>query len=512
MKSHARTRAAKGSALIVCHRWFTSGEGWAWDDGWPDTDLNEALGLLKQELPSLRRPEHLARHRLRHGVLVVRSTDDLECPDPLARPRHPVLIAGVFMPGVHLHDCSPSDEEAMLGQAERQCRELYSPGSKPGLSLAMPAKVANVLRRRNAVKIMGLLALVIIALGVGTETVDAVKTFFGSEVGEKNIQPWVMAVKEPLQRWGAQDVVTQAASVDGDTQSKAVNQFFSLLSRQKGWDRLDGRHVDIDFLRRLPESAAKIESSPKEADVREAMLNLLKGFSAIASEKMQDRAPQEVVASIARQMDYRAWYASEDRKGLFDGRSDPPGEVERQYVSRFCTPAAGGEDGGLSKILHAIMVSQWGIRGLTDDDLRRRPWFVVGCFFEFLAANTALDPGAPQAPRVEGAQPQQNSAAVLERLRRYLPPESVVSRSRLSEDNLERVIRDGLRVLAMNLDIPTSGRDDRSVLEDVRVRLKQVAESTLEVIPERDMAASTRWYLEHLACRNATPQKEIPRK
>jgi hypothetical protein len=513
MTSQTKASLVRNYGLVICHRWFVSGEGWAWADGWKETDLQEALGLLKADLGSLRRPGQRAFHQLRRGILVAHSIEDLDCPDPLARPRHPVLITGVFIAGARRKDCSPSDEDLLLGEADRACRKLDSSGCKSELSLALPAGMANVRRRRNIVKIMCLFAVAAIACGVGGEALkEAVKgtaaTFgFAQEGGEKNIQPWALAVRGPLQRWGIQDLAPQAASVDGNTQAQAVNAFLALLARQQDWGRLDDRHVDLEFLRRLPELPAKVERSPKEAAVRGVMLDLLKDFSPIESEKMEEQTPEEIIAAIARNMDYRAWYAGETRQVLFDGRSMPCGDREREYVLRFCVPAVGIEDGGLTQVLHEIMVSQWGVNGLTGEDLRRRPWFVVGCFFEFVAANAAVDPVALRNPRAEEAGPQRNSAAVLERLRKHLPAESVVSRGRLREDNLERVIRDGLRVLAMNLDIPTSGRDDRSLLEDVRARLKQVAESTLEAVPEGDMATSTRWYLEHLACRIQTPQK-----
>ena len=63
-------------ALVICHRWFKTGEGWAWADSWRDDDLKQVRTLIQNDLASLRCPDHGARYRHRRGVLLVRTTDE----------------------------------------------------------------------------------------------------------------------------------------------------------------------------------------------------------------------------------------------------------------------------------------------------------------------------------------------------------------------------------------------------------------------------------------------------
>ena len=517
-------------ALVICHRWFKTGEGWAWADSWRDDDLKQARTLIQNDLASLRRPDQGARYRHRRGVLLVRTTNDLDCPDPLARPRHPVLITGVFVPNGRMSDCSPGDEESLLQEAETMCRRMDSPGTTSGLTLALPPGVTNAIRRRTAVRISGYLALMVIAMCGGVLAVSQGGGFEGFKeqakeqaskifpnTNDKNIHDWAKAVNDRMRQWGVQEPAPQAASSDGDTQSKAINQFLALLARQKAWGPLDGHHIDYAFLRRPPELAAKVENSPKEADVRSVMLDLLGSFSVDAKDKLPGQAtkqqgptPEDIVSAIATQTDYRVWYTGEQRELVFDGRSKPLDTSELDYLYRFCAPVAGINDGGLPKSLYDTMVGQWGVSGLTDEDLKRRPWFIVGSFFEFVSIHAASDRGASQKSAANETHDQQTASAAIERLRKHLPADSVVARNSLRDGNLELVIRNGLRELATMLDVPTNGRDDRTILGDVKTRLKQVAESSLEAVPTKDMLPSTQWYLERLACRNPVPQKGAP--
>jgi hypothetical protein len=496
-------------AMLICHRWFSSGEGWAWSDGIAGSVRKKVLDVLRKNLPALREVSKEPRdYTVPGGTVVVRTMEDPECPDPLARSRHPVLVAAVFIPGARPKDVSRRDAEELFSKAEQACRGVVAPGGTSGLELHLPETLANIIRRRRTMKYIGLLAAFAVIVGGCIAFAQVGKQILRPEADEKDISAWASAAEEQLDRWGVEVEQPKAASAAGDTQSGAVSAFLALLCRNDQWEQLDSGHVDGEYLSRLPKSAFQLDRNPKESDVRSAMTGLLNDLGAKRAAKEEQREPKAVIADIAGRMDYRHWYTGDARTAAFNGRAQGLPEEQRRYIYRFCPTSTGLEDGGLCKALYQIMTSQWGVKGLCEDDLRQRPWFVAGCFFEFasLAAVSSTETASqPTAAQSTGDSAKRTASAALQRLRKYLPEDSLLGRADLRRDNLDRPIKAAIRALARRLDVPTSGRDDRTILQDVRVRLKQIAESALETASSEDLPESTRWYLERLACPGPAP-------
>lgn len=509
MKSRDSTTSKAGMAMLICHRWFSSGEGWAWSNSIAGPVRKKVLDVLRHDLPALREVSKEPRHYMvAGGTLLVSTVEDTECPDPLARSRHPVLVAAVFIPGARPKDVRRSDAEELFGKVEQVCRGVVAPGGASGLQLCLPETLTNIIRRRRTMRYIGLLAAFAV-IGGGCIAFAQVGKILHPEADEKNIGAWASASEAQLDRWGVEVEQPKAASVAGDTQSGAVNDFLKLLCRKDQWEQLDSEHPDGEFLCRLPKSAVELDRNPKESDVRSAMTNLLNHLGTKRPAKEEQREPEAVIADIARCMDYRDWYTGKARIAVFNGRVQCLPEEQRRYIYRFCPPSTGLEDGGLCKALYQIMTSQWGVKGLCEEDLRQRPWFVAGCFFEFAslaAIPTAETPATqPAASQSTGDSAKRTDSAALQRLRKYLPRESLLDKADLRRDNLDRPLKAAIRALARQLDVPTSGRDDRTILEDVRVRLKQIAESALETASSENPPEPTRWYLERLTCPGPAP-------
>lgn len=522
-------RRNAGTAALVCHRWFSKGEAWASSDNLAPSTRQKVLDLLQKDLPLFRRvSKETPRYQVDGGVLLVRTSADPECPDMKARQREPVLITAVFVDAVRPRDLQAQDADLLLNQAERLCRCLSTPNEAKGLRLQIPMALSMGIRRRRVMKNALLATLVAVVVGscvafaqMGDKVCEFGRTLLSKALetkptttditsGPKDISAWAVATHAQLRRWGIEVPPPQSASLGGDTKSTGINVFLKLLCREGNLPPLQGKHMDVKYLERLPENAAQMGRSPDEEAVRVAMIRLLKVLAgaetpAEHTETADKRSAETVVADIANRMDYRQWYSSQSRTTAFCGTAPELPEQSRKYVYRFCPSASGIEDGSLCAMLYDVLTKQWGVQGITEDDLRLRPWFVAGCFFEFvsLAATPAVSksdplPGEPPPSAVVSLE---SDSAVLARLRRYLPADTLLPRDTLLRDNLDLPVKDALDRLARQLDIPTSGRDARTILEDVRIRLKQVAESMLEASRQDTLPDAMRWYLERLACR-----------
>lgn len=94
-----------GMAMPICHRWFSSGEGWAWSNSIAGPVRKKVLDVLRKDLPALREVSKEPRdYMVAGGTLLVSTVEDTECPDPLARSRHPVLVVAMFIPGARPKD------------------------------------------------------------------------------------------------------------------------------------------------------------------------------------------------------------------------------------------------------------------------------------------------------------------------------------------------------------------------------------------------------------------------
>jgi len=463
------------------------------------------MGLLQKNLSALRGVgQELRQYTISGGVVLVRTTSDPDCPDLLARARHPVLVTAVLVPKARCKDIRTTDAEFLLGQAERMARGVAAPGDAPGLEIDLPETLTKIIRRRRTMRFAGLVAAIAIVLGGCIVLAQSGKKILHPEADERDISAWASAIETQMRRWGEEVKPPSAASIDGGTQSSAVNQFLKLLSRQEQWGRVDAGHLDGEYLCRLPHPAAQVERNPRESDVREAVTGVLRTVTASRAETKDARTPEEIVSDVARSIDYRNWHTSQVRKTSFAGKEECLPAAQRDYIYRFCPSVAGMEDGGLCKALYGIMTDKWGVRGLCEEDLRRRPWFVAACFFEFVSL------GAVPETLVATSQPAEGTVAssesrIMERLRKYLPQDSALPRADQRGDNLERPITDAIRSLAERLDVPTAGRDASTILEDVRIRLKQIGESVLETT-SAETPEHLRWYLERLACRKPTTQ------
>ena len=500
MKSLINSRLTKrpGFAWVICHRWFRAGEDWAWSGGMSPALCQHILQQLQQEIYTLREIGQ-RQYDVRGGVLLVRTSADPNCPDPLARSRSPVLITAVYVPGFRIKNIQVPEIVSMLTEAECACRMADMPGGDPNLKVGLPERLDRAIRKRRIMK-FSILTLALAATGslvfAQSYPYQIPKKILDPDADGKDIKGWADAAEKQMRKWKWDDPDDpKPASALGNTRSKIVNEFLKRLSVSKSSSARQCKHIDGEYISRLPDSAEEVNSNPEEILVRKLMLGLLGKLEAKQVPEMETRKPEEIISEIAGTMDFRKWYTSVARKTCFNGRDDPLPEDERNYVYRFCPPATGLDDGGICGSLYDVMINQWGVHGLCKDDLRKRPWFVAGCFFEFLSL-AALE-GVPSTAG-------QSESPMMAAVRKNLPKGCLISKDRLRGDNLDRLVKDTLRELAKKLEVPTSGRDDRTILGAIQARLKDMADSALEGSAINSKSDPIVWYLERLACRGQT--------
>ncbi|RMH13538.1 MAG: hypothetical protein D6698_13880 [Gammaproteobacteria bacterium] len=437
------------------------------------------------------------------GTVVVRTVEDPECPDPLAKSRRPVIVVAAFIPGARDKDVRTSDVETLLTDAAKKCRGVDAPGSWPGLQLPLPENLKSINDVKSSYRPLVvvvpviLLGLVFICFAIVIPKISSLKELLrGLPANENNISEWASAAETQLEHWGIQDLPPE---------SNAIKEFLALMARNEKWGQLNGGHVDSEYLRRFPNPVKPLDRNPKESDVRKAMVRLLNNLEEMRETTEDSAEPKVIIEKIADAVDYRYWYTSDSRDTAFSGRAHHLSDEARSYIYRFCPSATGIENSGLCKALYHIMTDQWAIEGLCEDDLQKRPWFVAGCFFEFISLDAVPTEDVSSteeelASATTSDSTRQSTTAVVERLQKYLPTKCLLNKADLRNDSLELPINTAIEALARSLDVPIVGRDTRTILEDVRLRLKQIAASILETPSSKDLPETTKWYLERLTC------------
>lgn len=508
----------------MCHRWFHAGEGWAWAADFPPAVRESLLRCLQQDVSELRKLGRKREYSVHGGSLLVRTKADPDCPDRLARSRSPVLITAVYVSGIQVKEIQEMEIASMLDEAENKSRRAEAPGAVSSWTVALPERL-QAIRKQRTVNVMKKLVLITIFAACGiiamaqNETVMGWflrgKNAFDPNADQKDIRDWADASWKQMERWRMPLDRPEIGSKKGDSRSKAVNAFLRFLSLEhlseaSSSQAHDSKHIDGEYLRRLPKSAKEFNSTPEEVEVRSAMLSLLNDLGGKEESAKPPGNPASIISEIAVEMNFRTWYTSAARKVCFTGRFMPLQEEERNYVYRFCPSMSGGDVGGLNQKMYEIMTKEWGLDGLRDEDVRKRPWFIAGCFFEFLSQAAVEGLPEPAASRPADVATKQSESSLVATLRETLPKGSLLSRDGLRGDNPDRHIKDALRELAKkHIKVPTDGRDDRTILEDLQKRLKALAESTLEGRPDNSKSEVAVWYFQTLACRRP-PSKPAP--
>jgi hypothetical protein len=91
---------------VVYHRWFDSGEGWAFHPELAES-LYGIMGAVEKRLTV--REQGRVRAELNGKVLLGEITPDAQCEDPRARGRHPIIFRAVLADPVELERRSDED-------------------------------------------------------------------------------------------------------------------------------------------------------------------------------------------------------------------------------------------------------------------------------------------------------------------------------------------------------------------------------------------------------------------
>ena len=174
-----------------------------------------------------------------------------------------------------------------------------------------------------------------------------------------------------------------------------VNRFFALLSQEHLHDKLVGEHPDVKFLLRLPEvplyqlKTPAAGTSKELADLRNAIEKLL----AKSGAPTQGKPMRDMLNEIDQMMDYQLWWDRQSEsllKHLITCKAVNQEVWEK--ACRFCRRDSSTDWQCTPAQAMATSLKNWGVKGLTNDDATKRPWFVFAAYFYFLSRQDLPSP------------------------------------------------------------------------------------------------------------------------
>jgi hypothetical protein len=410
MKNSTQT----GEGAIAVHRWFSTGEGWAYHP-WYQARFAELLDVVKTDLQQRPKEGADAREQLIDrpalgGFVLGLHGIDPQCQDARARDRNPTIYRVVFL----RHRPTASERARLWDQLRRVAPEC--PGVDANLELSSlgektdrapmelsetPAAPGKVARPQPVRRRFGLFLCLIVLAGIA-----GVLGWFGGIVE----WPFGGAPTPPKDDWDStvrrmadllstkwQDPETRYGNPKLDRE--LVDRFFTLLSQDPVRDKLEGKHPDVQFLQRLPEhplcrlETPAASSSEELAKLRKAITELLAKLGSPA----QGKPTKEMVENIGQAVDYQTWWKNHHEKLLPALITNPAvdGQV-RAKVYRFCGKVSASESVWQCEPAKDMVKSlnEWGVSGLVDDDAEKRPWLVFAAYFYFLSRQDLPSPEA----------------------------------------------------------------------------------------------------------------------
>lgn len=355
---------------LLVHRWFASGEGWAYADALPDAIRRRAVGAVSEWMGD----EVGEERSLCDNAMTIwgRCLRDDKCLDPLAKNRNPRIYAVVV--------CVPpsSPTPVMMREAEAlfaYATSITSPGSAAGLARALSRTDApdiGVQKNggRNRLRTACLVAVVAAALGTigylfsgpasdpSTSCTPTLAKAAASPDSERaKSDDTISPLRTRQQRSGMDDI---AAALRRELETKrggesmrelrdttnpdaVVNFFFSLHSRHGLMDAFgvdSGQSlsaVDAEFLLRLPEN---VPVPPSNAD--ECISLLVELAKTTKSTSLpQEEVVDNLLAAIRDRLGYRAWVIEQIEGKEWDVEPIISTDVTMMRVMRVFSPAPG---------------------------------------------------------------------------------------------------------------------------------------------------------------------------
>ncbi len=380
---------SRGSGAVAVHRWFVTGEGWAYHP-WFEPRMLELMASLKPELDN--RPAVMAagtRGRILRpalgGVLVGEQVEDVNCPDPVAKGRFPTVLRVVFLRR------PPSEPDRASITAHLARLGASAPGRDPTLSI--PVAEANTPSprprpRRGWVPVgVGLLAVLLIAgvtwwqfplFGRGTPTAEPTQAKKGDDARKRQEK-----MQGLLTKWQGPSAQPDAR----ETELETARRFFQFLSQSQWNGMLKGTHPDTLFVKRLPPKAEELKTDAEVVDSLRKLVGHLVKDSTTDKPNPAD-TPIQVLEKLDQAMDFKSWWKEKGKEQVYfdqKARTDVSAFVRRAVSSQPKTTPKDGEELLEAARTMAGQLKTWKVEAVTAEDATDRPWLVFQCYFQLLS-------------------------------------------------------------------------------------------------------------------------------
>ena len=319
------------NADVLVHRWFESGENWAYAPRL-QANLIEFVTALSGKLKSSERGTFQLQVDGR-GWLVGDVLDDLASPDPKAAGRHPTILRAVLVPRC------PSLEEAQQLVEQLNTFLPDRPGRNAALTISLseffPGQVRAPLPPPAPPAIptfptMKIITAALSLLIVGTIAVVAWQKLNPTPSSREQVNAIADEMKRQIESW-----VGRRSEESPDA---VINDYFEFLSQSHlGKASVDSKHPYVAFLKRLPVEPARPSSGAwSDSEVTRALTDLAVRLEPSGPDGVKHDA-QSDLKSIDVGMNYDAWrkkdpHRHESQRGLFN---DTPPDSICSYVERF---------------------------------------------------------------------------------------------------------------------------------------------------------------------------------
>jgi hypothetical protein len=378
---------------VAVHRWFSSGEGWAYH---PDLSgfVRELADTVKQELEG--RTPHFGKP-WSHGYLLGCQIPDSECPDSRARGRAPAILRVVSLPREPL----PEARDRLV----TRLAELKALQSGHNESLRIPVSEDD-LARSSARRVSGRSAWWkgwAAFMAIGTVVALAICFLRPGYLPDGDGTWFDEPIRALFTSWRI-DIKPAAQPAD------LRKQFFDELAQDACADATDSQHPDARFWRRLPEHGPTTlatgggDNYAVVNDLHPQLKELAKRV-AIRRHDVPD-SPNELKPAervkelpllfkvIEEGMDYPSWLAKQKwNQGDFSETlskfpwDDPsPPRVRKKVVAHYLARPHGNSSLRKDDLLTMVkQLNAWQVKGVQEEDAEDRPWFVCDCYLAYLS-------------------------------------------------------------------------------------------------------------------------------
>lgn len=383
-----------GDGAVAVHRWFVTGEGWAFHP-WFEPRMLDLMASLKPELENRRAVlaaggRGLILRPALGGVLVGEQVEDVNCPDPVARGRFPTLLRVVYLP----HPPSEPDRASITAQLARL--GASAPGRDPTLSIPVAEAATSsppTRPRRSWIPVgVGVLVVLLIAgvtwwpfplFGRGTPTAEPTQAKKADDARKRQDK-----MQGLLAKWQGKTVPPDPRESELET----ARRFFQFLSQSQWGGKLKGpspdnpnSHPDILFVERLPETAAVPRT---EGDVDKALRSLVERL-ADDSSTGQPNPYETALQALDREMDFELWWGrtrhSERAYFNHEPHQDVSSFVRRAVSGRSKTEPRDAAELRKAATTMVKQLEEWKVKAVTAEDATDRPWLVFQCYFQLLS-------------------------------------------------------------------------------------------------------------------------------